>query len=363
MPAVKPGKAPDEMACWRNMEGPRAPANLQVFFDSGALKASVSWALTEGAFNYTVMALSASSELSCNTTSSSCTISSLQCGTEYLTSVLASNDAGSSKSASIVTLKTGICLCTWKSDNPRGPPCHLSVAWSSVDLGDYYEAFVKSDDGLEVHCNTSFTQCNFLYECGFTYFISIFAYNKAGQSPLGDVFNYTTAPCCPSDINPVLVSSDRVEIVWSPVRGAELYETRQWMGSAWVSAMTRLLPAPFQLWNVTPRTTLQCIPSVKCGAAICMYFPIYNHSAMLSRGSDSNSGHLVSNQCELDCWDQSPNLCDSSGVTHWAKCHTHQNHCLLGCITCGVDYTVSLKAVSATGLTAEGTSRSYSSSK
>ena len=72
------------------------------------------------------------------------------------------------------------------------PPGHLSVAWSNVHLGDYYVAFVKSDDGLEVHCNTSFTQCNFLSECGFTYFISVFAYNKAGQSPLGDVFNYTT---------------------------------------------------------------------------------------------------------------------------------------------------------------------------
>lgn len=35
-----------------------------------------------------------------------------------------------------------------------------------------------------------------------------------------------SAPCCPGDINPVLVSSDRVEIVWSPVRGAELYETK-----------------------------------------------------------------------------------------------------------------------------------------
>lgn len=72
------------------------------------------------------------------------------------------------------------------------PPGHLSVAWSNVDLGDYYVAFVKSDDGLEVHCNTSLTQCSFLSECGFTYFISVFAYNKAGQSPLGDVFNYTT---------------------------------------------------------------------------------------------------------------------------------------------------------------------------
>lgn len=41
-----------------------------------------------------------------------------------------------------------------------------------------------------------------------------------------------SAPCCPSDINPVLVSSDRVEIVWSPVRGAELYETKAVDGSS-----------------------------------------------------------------------------------------------------------------------------------
>lgn len=71
-------------------------------------------------------------------------------------------------------------------------PGHLSVSWSNVDLSDYYVAFVKSDDGLEVHCNTSLPRCDFPSECGFTYFISVFAYNKAGQSPLGDVFNYTT---------------------------------------------------------------------------------------------------------------------------------------------------------------------------
>ena len=71
-------------------------------------------------------------------------------------------------------------------------PGHLLVSWSSVNFGHYYVVFVKSDDGLEVHCNTSYTQCHFQSDCGFTYFISVFAYNKAGQSPLGDVFNYTT---------------------------------------------------------------------------------------------------------------------------------------------------------------------------
>lgn len=71
-------------------------------------------------------------------------------------------------------------------------PGSLAVSWSDVDLSDYYVAFVKSDDGLEVHCNTSCTRCLFQSDCGFTYFISVFAYNKAGQSPLGDIFNYTT---------------------------------------------------------------------------------------------------------------------------------------------------------------------------
>lgn len=88
--------------------GPGTPANIQVSFDSGALKASISWAPTEGAFNYTVMALSDSSRLSCSTAFSSCSINPLQCGTKYLISVSASNDAGSSRSTSAVTLKTGM---------------------------------------------------------------------------------------------------------------------------------------------------------------------------------------------------------------------------------------------------------------
>lgn len=46
-----------------------------------------------------------------------------------------------------------------------------------------------------------------------------------------------------------------------------------------------------------------------------------------------------------------------------STCHTHQNHCLLGCITCGVNYTVALKAISATGVTADCAYHSYSSSK
>ncbi|NXP08159.1 FNDC7 protein, partial [Thinocorus orbignyianus] len=105
-------------------------------------------------------------------------------------------------------------------------PGYLLVSWSNVNFGHYYVVFVKSDDGLEVHCNTSHTPCYFQSDCGFTYFISVFAYNKAGQSPLGDVFNYTTAPCCPGHIRAAAVSGDTLRVTWALVRGAELYGTR-----------------------------------------------------------------------------------------------------------------------------------------
>ncbi|XP_011933602.1 PREDICTED: fibronectin type III domain-containing protein 7 [Cercocebus atys] len=434
----------DDSTC-NQRTSPRAPANIQVSFDSGALKASFSWALAEGAFNYTVMALSDSSELTCSTAFSSCTISSLQCGTEYMISVSASNDAGSSKSSSTVTLKTVACA-PGRVTIQEDPPGHLSVAWSNVDLGDYYVVFVKSDDGLEVHCNTSLTECNFLSECGFTYFISVFAYNKAGQSPLGDIFNYTTAPCCPSDINPVLVSSDRVEIVWSPVRGAELYETKAADGyntvecNDTVPACTLSALECDTKYNITvysfsevrgsnmsctPQfiTTAPCSPEIKnvsrdAFSTINVHWRSTNDDATYTvtaqgekglyqcssmgesctmRGLPCGSVFSVTAVAETQAGRSLPSYsvpletvpCCPTGLTvtqitqsvinvSWtigrvaqthvavleshtgqSKCHTHQNYCLLGCITCGVNYTVTLKAISATGLTADCSYQSY----
>nr|XP_027777861.1 fibronectin type III domain-containing protein 7 [Marmota flaviventris] len=436
----------DDSTC-NQRTSPRAPANIQVSFDSGALKASVSWTPTEGAFNYTVMALSGSSERSCSTTFSSCSISSLQCGTEYLISVLASNDAGSSKSSSAGTLKTVACA-PGRVMIQEDPPGHLSVAWSNVDLGDYYVAFVKSDDGWEVHCNTSTTQCSFLSECGFTYFISVFAYNKAGQSPLGDVFNYTTAPCCPSDINPVLVSSERVEMVWSPVRGAELYETKAVAGSNVVEcndtapactlsalecdtkySITVYSFSEVRGINMSCRsrfiTTGPCSPEIiniskDAFSMIHVHWRSTNDDATYtvtaqgekglyqcsSTGESCTLGDLpcgsvfsVTAVAETQAGWSLPSYsmpletvpCCPTGMTvtqvtqsvinvSWAigmaaqtyvtvleshigqsKCHTHQSHCLLGCITCGINYTVALKAISATGLTADCAYQSYSS--
>ncbi|XP_064928490.1 fibronectin type III domain-containing protein 7 isoform X1 [Columba livia] len=439
---------PGDDFTYNQRTSPNAPADVQVAFNRGALRAIVSWMPAEGALIYSVTASSGLLKLKCNTSSASCVVSSLQCGSEYYVSVTAYNDAGSSKPTDAVSLKTIPCAPVNISIE-EDEPGHLLVSWSSVDFGHYYVVFVKSDDGLEVHCNTSHTQCHFQSDCGFTYVISVFAYNKAGQSPLGDVFNYTTAPCCPSDLRATAVSSHAVQVTWAAVRGAELYQTRAAGGgglelcNGTATACTLSALRCDTRYNVTvyafseargsnmscaskPVATAPCSPEIKniskeSLSVISVHWQSNNEEAtyiVTARGeaglwhctSSGSSCTLINLPCgstfSVSAIARSPAgqslpsysvpletapCCPSDliltqvteSVTNisWsvgmgaqtyvttlespkgqAKCHTLQNYCLLGCITCSTNYTVSLKAISETGLTSSCTYQGYSSS-
>ncbi|NXC56151.1 FNDC7 protein, partial [Aleadryas rufinucha] len=439
---------PGDDFTYNQRTSPNAPVDVKVAFNSGALRAVVSWMPTEGALSYSVTVSSGLLKRRCNTSSASCIVPSLQCGSEYYVSVTAYNDAGSSKPTDAVSLKTIPCAPVNISIE-EDEPGHLLVSWSSVSFGHYYVVFVKSDDGLEVHCNTSYTQCHFQSDCGFTYFISVFAYNKAGQSPLGDIFNYTTAPCCPSDFRAVFMSSDTVRVTWAPVRGADLYETRAAGGSGVVlckdmatactlSALQCNTPYNITVYSVSEArgsntscapqyvATAPCSPEIKYISkeglsAVSVQWQSNNGEAtyVVTARGEAGLWHCTSigNSCtlmDLPCGSafsvsaiaksaagQSlpsysvpletapccPNDLILTQVTQsvtnisWsvgmgaqtyvttlespkgqAKCHTLQNYCLLGCITCGTNYTVSLRAISETGLTSSCTYQGYSSS-
>nr|XP_008113264.2 PREDICTED: fibronectin type III domain-containing protein 7 [Anolis carolinensis] len=439
---------PGDDSTYNQRTRPRAPGDVQVVFDSGALRATVSCMPSEGASRYAIAAFSALSKLNCNTTFTSCTILSLECGTEYFLSVVASNEAGSSLPTDTMAFKTVPCApesITIEEDEPGS----LEVSWSDVDLSDYYVVFVKSDDGLEVHCNTSHTQCHFQSDCGFTYFISVFAYNKAGQSPLGDIFNYTTAPCCPSDFNPVFVSSDTIQIVWPPVRGAEMYETKavDWTNELLCNDTATIctlsaLQCNTQ-YNITvysfseirgsntscaskPVATAPCRPEIlsvskDAISVISVYWHANNDEAAYTvtakgaagkwhcessgssctiRNLPCGSSFSVSVVARTEAGQSLPsysvpletapccpadltvtqvtqsvtNISWSSGIgatthittlethTGFARCHTLQRYCLLGCITCGTNYSVSVQAISETGLISNCTYGGFSSS-
>ncbi|XP_056384068.1 fibronectin type III domain-containing protein 7 [Hyla sarda] len=442
---------PGDDITYNQITRPSAPSDVQITFNSGALEATFYVSGADATTNYTMLLYSgATSEASANCTMSvsPCTISSLHCGIEYNVSLLATNEAGSTPSAKTWSLMSVPCAPSGISVVEENPG-NLTVSWASGTLSEYYVVFVKSDDGFEVHCNTTQSPCYFPAECGFIYFMSVFAYNKAGQSPLGELLNYTTAPCCPSDFSTAYVSSDTLEIVWSAVRGAEMYETKaddgtnvilcndtatvcalsglqcntqynvtvfsysenrgsntscsskymktgpcspeitnitnidassymiRWDSSNYNAVYAVTVRGQNRLWNCTSSGSSCILESLPCGSMFMVSAVAYTSEGM------SLPGYSVPLETAPCCPTNLSVVQVTQSVTNvsWsaatgaktyttvlespkgqAKCHTQEEHCLLGCITCGTSYSVSLEAVSETGLGTQCTYHGYSSS-
>uniref|UniRef100_A0A672F3L7 Fibronectin type III domain containing 7a n=1 Tax=Salarias fasciatus TaxID=181472 RepID=A0A672F3L7_SALFA len=185
--------------------------------DGRSLSLSVHWATVHGASYYIA---STSDGLNCSTDYSLCYINPVKCGQNHTVRVEAYNRAGRCPSSPVPVPCPPENI--WVEEATAG---NCSVKWDKVSQADHYVTFIKRDDGTEKSCNTTDTACWFFCMCGYTYFTSVFPYNEAGSSIFSPVRNYTTIPCCPQNVSVQLLSTETVEIMWSPVRGAELYET------------------------------------------------------------------------------------------------------------------------------------------
>ncbi|MBN3280689.1 FNDC7 protein, partial [Polyodon spathula] len=415
----------------------------------------VTWVPVYMAVEYTLSLMRADgvgSRLKVNTSQTTMTFSGLDSGITYSIKANAwdsNHTPGDDFSVTQITIPCAPQGITIEEVNPG----NLTVSWSTVPLGEYYIVYVKRDDGLEVFCNTSLSRCNYQFQCGFTYFTTVFAYNTAGQSPLGSVLNYTTAPCCPVDIKPAFVSSDTLEITWSPARGAEVYEIIAGDGTSVIRCNDTATVCALSALKCNTRysvivsscseisgcntscvphyiTTAPCSPQIKVTNVTPFSFNVSwssdnklaNYTVSIRGGvglesqsrtlrSSGNFWVVVSNlSCgatfyvsaiatspdgeslpsytvPLETAPCCPQNLTVTQVTQamtnmsWsvgrgaqsyttklvslrgeAKCRTMQSHCLLGCITCGTNYTVSLQSISDTGLTSECMYQGYSSS-
>ncbi|XP_011485050.1 fibronectin type III domain-containing protein 7-like [Oryzias latipes] len=407
---------------------------------------AIYWVSVQGAKNYTAWTTSGQN---CSTGNTNCYILLAECGQNRSVYVTASNEAGISSPSQSVNYITYPCPPEniWVEE-PTAGDCY--VMWEEVPLVEFYVTFIKRDDGTENLCNTTDTTCQFSCMCGYTYLTSVFPYNKAGPSLLAHVRNYTTIPCCPQDVLVQLVSTETLEITWSPVKGAELYETTAAETSdiihcndtSPVCALSDLRCNTAYSVTVTPCSELRgcnstCAPNVHetapCSPEILnmtqtgnsTYRVLYttpnfpNTSYTITATGRYNRGSCQSknNSCELTqlpcgttyevtavatsaaggslpgfsktletgpCCPDSVNVSQvTQAMTNvtWspgggarsyvttltsqrghAKCHTLDTHCLMGCITCGTNYSVYLEAISSTGHTSQCNYRGFSSS-
>ncbi|XP_072219072.1 fibronectin type III domain-containing protein 7 [Leuresthes tenuis] len=411
-----------------------------------SLGIAVYWVSVQGAKSY--MAWTSNGQ-NCSTENNYCYIIPAECGQNHSVSVTAYNDAGPSSPSQPADYITYPCPPEniWVEEPTAG---NCSVVWEEVPLVEYYVAFIKRDDGTEKSCNTTETTCSFFCMCGYTYLTSVFPYNQAGTSLYAHVRNYTTIPCCPQDVTVKLVSTETLEVMWSPVKGAELYETTAAQtndiihcnDTSPVCALSDLTCNTAYSVTVTPCSELRgcnqtctphthetapCAPEIlnmmQTGNSTYRVFittpnsPNTNYTVAATGRNNKHTCQSKNNSCELTqlpcgstyevvavaktavgrslpgfsktletgpCCPASVNVTQvtqamtnvtwspGSGARSYiatltsprghAKCHTLDAHCLMGCITCGTNYSVHLEAISSTGHKSECKYHGFSSS-
>ncbi|XP_068599957.1 fibronectin type III domain-containing protein 7-like [Brachionichthys hirsutus] len=430
---------------------PPTPSSVSASVASGNMAGlSVSWELNldvDGSIQYHVMT---NQNLTCNSTSNSCVLWGISCGEIHTIYVTAINEAGPSYPSSPLVFVTYPCPPgSLAFQAPPGANCTLT--WDSVPLADFYRAVIKSGEGSEETCNTTGNNCTFHCECGFTYLMSVFAFNQAGSSPQGNVLNYTSVPCCPEDLTISAVSTDTLEITWTPSRGAVVYEIEaqdllacihsvQCKDTAPVCALSDLscdtpytvVVAPcndisgcnrectFQTKDTAPCMPVDLMLHTENSSAVGVSWTAHNRDANYTVSAVGHDVHTCTTSgyrcdiADLPCgstYDVSvmavsaagqslPSYSDSletgpccpanltvdqvtQAMTNlsWsyakgahsvitsltspyghARCHTKDSHCLMGCITCGTNYTVTMEAYSHSGQMSNCTYKRFSSS-
>uniref|UniRef100_A0A8C6WRG5 Fibronectin type III domain containing 7a n=1 Tax=Neogobius melanostomus TaxID=47308 RepID=A0A8C6WRG5_9GOBI len=419
---------------------PATPKVLDVRIDAlGRSGTTVFWLAVPGAASYTV---TTSNNQTCTATFYSfCYIMPVFCGQNETVIVTAYNEAGASNPSELAEFLTYPCPPNNTLIEEYGPG-NCSVVWDEVQMAQYYMTYVKWNDDQEKICNTTGTTCMFECACGYTFISFVIPYNKVGGSPIIELFNYTSAPCCPDSLNITLVSTETVEIEWTEGRGAELYqvtaeETNDIIhcnDTEPLCALSDLECDTTYSIKVTPcseisgcnktctartQVTAPCTPEVNditqvTSSTYRVHFSTPNRVGTTYTITAKASGDTQTYKCEssddscdltnLPCGtifkvmgvakstsgersllgyektlETGPCCPDSCEVTQetqamtnvsWssavgrgtAKCHTVENHCLMGCITCSTNYTVSMEAISSTGHKSECSFQGFSSS-
>nr|XP_057925077.1 fibronectin type III domain-containing protein 7 [Doryrhamphus excisus] len=426
---------------------PPSPDVIHVQVTQGrSLGIAVYWVFVQGAEEYLAWTTNGQN---CTTTANNyCYISAVTCGQNHSVSVTAFNSAGPSNPSPPADYVTYPCPPdnVWVEEPNAG---NCSVMWDEVPLVEFYMTFIKRDDGIEKLCNTTGSSCHFFCMCGYTYLTSVFPYNQAGSSPYAHVQNYTTVPCCPEDVSLESISTETLEVTWSPVKGAELYETTAVQADEAIrcndteplcalsdlrcNAIYSVIVTPCSELRGCNRTCMSHAHETAPCAPDIVNMTQSNQSSyrvLLTAPNDQNTNYTVTavglydthtchgrnNSCELmelpcgstyevtavatktsgmsltgyskvletgPCCPESINVNQvTQAVTNvtWsvghgdhsfiatltsprghAKCHTMDMHCLMGCITCGTNYSVTLEAISSTGHMSECKYHGFSS--
>ncbi|XP_069497964.1 serine-rich adhesin for platelets-like [Ambystoma mexicanum] len=207
---------------------PCAPEDVNSVVDCASNIATLSWADAPGAVNYTsTLNSSAGDHQSCNTTTVTCDISTLQCGQKYSATISAHSGMCSSAPSNMITFWTVPCIPSFL-DTSVGCSDNIAIlSWETTDGALSYTSTVTGPNGQEHSCNATLTSCSTsALECGQTYNVTLEALGVECSSVASTVPELHTAPCQPDNLEMQLdCGSNTATLSWNAAAGALSYSS------------------------------------------------------------------------------------------------------------------------------------------
>ncbi|XP_055359568.1 fibronectin type III domain-containing protein 7 [Betta splendens] len=302
-------------------------------------------------------------ERSCNTTRTTCDFF-CACGYTYLVTVFPYNQAGSSPYANVQNYTTIPCC-------PQGVATQLvstdtlEVTWLPVKGAELYET--RAARGAEVvrcsdtspACVLSDLRCDAVYSVTVTPCSELRGCNLTCPSGASE-----TAPCAPEILNMTQTNSSAYRVFITRPNAANATYTVTAVGrydaqicqtvSSWCDFAQLPCGSSYEVTTVATTAAGRSLPGYSqtletgpCCPASVNVTQVTQAMTNVTWAPGSGARSYVTS------------LLSSRG---YAKCHTLDTHCLMGCITCSTNYSVALEAISSTGHKSQCNYQGFSSS-
>ncbi|XP_048832460.1 uncharacterized protein LOC125708743 isoform X2 [Brienomyrus brachyistius] len=205
---------------------PCPPKNVQARVDCRTNIGHVSWEESDGAVGYLAILDGRDGDSAfCYTTTTSCTLDTLHCGTIYYTRVQSIGEAYNSSDSTTYSLLTAPCVPDmWEAQ----VNCENDTVLASWNYSSGVESYILTARGIDGHstsCITRETSCALVgLTCGnaYTLRLAVSTHQCSLMSPTE--FTLQTKPCPPAHVSVELQCGSRTATVsWRESEGVELY--------------------------------------------------------------------------------------------------------------------------------------------
>ncbi|CAL8324041.1 unnamed protein product [Arctogadus glacialis] len=312
--------------------------------------ATVTWGLVFGANSYRATAFDRNGTgLSCNSSSTTCQISNLRCGTQYEVLVTATSDDCESISNTSSLFETVPCAPVGRKIYRECNSNAIIFSWQPTNNTRYYVATSTDSSNKQVLCRTTETSCFFTNsDCGQRYHFTVYAISTCDSEVSPPEF-VDTSPCLPTSVRTTLnCETQLLSATWDSVAGAQDY-------------LVEAMGNNGDQYNCSSSNNSCALASLPCGEHLSVWITASNEECSTNRVlgeaaetvpcSPTNVSAVVG--CSPDSarvnWTASGGAVfyiatakHGDGPQH--SCTSYGTNCLIERLTCGQDYNVSLTA-------------------